>query len=70
VFWRPERKLMPNRILREGILESERIDKIGPMSELFYRRLMSVDRCTLCGFDFEDCLCWLDEDYDEQANGT
>lgn len=33
---------MPNRILREGILESDRIDKIGPMSEIFYRRLMSV----------------------------
>lgn len=33
---------LPNRILREGILESERIDKIGPMAELFYRRLMSV----------------------------
>lgn len=33
---------MPNRLLREGILESERIDKLGPMSELFYRRLMSV----------------------------
>lgn len=33
---------MPTRLLREGILESERVDKIGPMSELFYRRLMSV----------------------------
>lgn len=33
---------MPNRLLREGILESERIDKLGPLSELFYRRLMSV----------------------------
>lgn len=33
---------MPNRILREGILESERIHKIGPMAELFYRRLMSI----------------------------
>jgi len=33
---------LPNRILREGILESERIHKIGPMAELFYRRLMSI----------------------------
>lgn len=33
---------MPNRILREGILESERIHRISPMAELFYRRLMSI----------------------------
>jgi len=33
---------LPNRILREGILESERIHKISPMAELFYRRLMSI----------------------------
>ncbi len=33
---------MPSRILREGILESERIHKVGPMAELFYRRLMSI----------------------------
>lgn len=33
---------MPNRILREGILESERIHKVGPMAQLFYRCLMSI----------------------------
>lgn len=33
---------MPNRILREGILSSERINSLTPNAELFYRRLMSV----------------------------
>lgn len=33
---------MPNRVLREGILTSERIAALSPMAELFYRRLMSV----------------------------
>ena len=33
---------MPNRILREGILDSEAVNKLGPQAELFYRRLMSV----------------------------
>lgn len=33
---------MPNRILREGILTSERIDLLNFEEELFYRRLMSV----------------------------
>ena len=35
---------MPNRILREGILSSERVDKIAddPAYEVFYRRLFSV----------------------------
>lgn len=33
---------MPNRILREGILESERIHKVSPLAELFYRRIMSI----------------------------
>ena len=33
---------MPNRILREGILTSERVNKLSPQAELFYRRLMSV----------------------------
>lgn len=32
---------MPNRILREGIIESERINSLSPEAELFYRRLMS-----------------------------
>ncbi len=32
---------MPNRILREGIIESERINELTPEAELFYRRLMS-----------------------------
>jgi hypothetical protein len=33
---------LPNRILREGILTSERINDLSPAGELFYRRLMSV----------------------------
>jgi hypothetical protein len=33
---------MPNRILREGILTSERIAGLGWPAEVFYRRLMSV----------------------------
>ncbi len=33
---------MPNRIVREGILTSERINALSPNAELFYRRLMSV----------------------------
>lgn len=33
---------MPNRILREGILESSKINALGLEAELFYRRLMSV----------------------------
>lgn len=33
---------MPNRILREGILTSERVNLLGWAEEVFYRRLMSV----------------------------
>lgn len=33
---------MPNRILREGILSSERIEMLTFPGEVFYRRLMSV----------------------------
>ena len=33
---------MPNRIIREGILTSDRVDSLSPNAELFYRRLMSV----------------------------
>lgn len=33
---------MPNRILRDGILTSERVNELGSMEEVFYRRLMSV----------------------------
>lgn len=33
---------MPNRIIREGILSSERVNSLSPNAELFYRRLMSV----------------------------
>lgn len=33
---------MPNRLLREGILSSRRVDALSPLAELFYRRLMSV----------------------------
>lgn len=33
---------MPNRIIREGILTSERVNLLSPNAELFYRRLQSV----------------------------
>lgn len=33
---------MPNRILREGILASERVNVLSAPAEVFYRRLMSV----------------------------
>lgn len=33
---------MPNRILREGILSSERIEALSWFEEVFYRRLLSV----------------------------
>lgn len=33
---------MPNRILREGILTSDRVNALSLGAELFYRRLMSV----------------------------
>lgn len=33
---------MPSRIVREGILTSERVNALSPNAELFYRRLMSV----------------------------
>jgi hypothetical protein len=32
---------MPNRIIREGILTSERVDSLDAPAEVFYRRLMS-----------------------------
>lgn len=33
---------MPTRLIRDGILTSERINMLSPNAELFYRRLMSV----------------------------
>src|SRR3954454_20142316 len=33
---------MPNRIIREGILRSRRVNALSEQAELFYRRLMSV----------------------------
>lgn len=33
---------MPNRVLRESILDSEAVNSLSPEAELFYRRLMSV----------------------------
>lgn len=33
---------MPNRILRDGILTSEKVARLGWAAEVFYRRLMSV----------------------------
>jgi hypothetical protein len=35
-------QVMPNRILREGILTSPNVAKLGWAEEVFYRRLMSV----------------------------
>ena len=32
---------MPNRIIREGILTSDRVDQLDPPAEVFYRRLLS-----------------------------
>lgn len=32
---------MPSRILREGILTSDRVNQLSPEAEVFYRRLMS-----------------------------
>lgn len=32
---------MPNRIIREGILTSDRVEQLDPPAEVFYRRLMS-----------------------------
>jgi len=32
---------MPNRIIREGILSSDRVDQLDAAAEVFYRRLMS-----------------------------
>lgn len=33
---------MPSRLLREGILDSEAVNRLSPVEEVFYRRLMSV----------------------------
>ena len=33
---------MPTRVVREGILDSERVGALSPLAELFYRKLMSV----------------------------
>jgi hypothetical protein len=33
---------MPNRILREGILDSDKVERLSFHAEVFYRRLMSV----------------------------
>lgn len=33
---------MPNRIIREAILTSERVDVLSPEAEVFYRRILSV----------------------------
>ena len=33
---------MPNMILREGILTSERVNSLTTEEEIFYRRLISV----------------------------
>lgn len=38
----PRSLIMPNRILREGILTSETVSELGWAEEVFYRRLMSV----------------------------
>lgn len=33
---------MPNRILRDGILDSEKVDALSIYAEVFYRRMMSI----------------------------
>ena len=33
---------MPERLIREGILESDSVNNLSPEAELFYRRIMSV----------------------------
>lgn len=33
---------MPNRIIRDGILESHAVNRLSPEAELFYRRLLSI----------------------------
>jgi hypothetical protein len=33
---------MPNRILRDGILDSKRVSELSPAAELFYRKLLSL----------------------------
>lgn len=33
---------MPNRILRDGILDSDRVDRLSVPAEVFYRRLLSA----------------------------
>jgi hypothetical protein len=33
---------VPNRIVRPGILSSDRVNALSPDAEVFYRRLMSV----------------------------
>jgi hypothetical protein len=33
---------VPDRIVRAGILDSDRVDQLDPPSEVFYRRLMSI----------------------------
>src|SRR4051812_12013188 len=33
---------MPNRVVRDGILKSARVNALSLLAELFYRRLMSV----------------------------
>ncbi|MDE2106866.1 MAG: hypothetical protein KGL39_57150, partial [Patescibacteria group bacterium] len=35
-------EVMPNRIIRDGVLTSERVNALSERAELFYRRLMSV----------------------------
>ena len=45
---------MPNRILREGILTSRRVDRLSEKAELFYRRAMSkLDDYGRCEADVE-----------------
>ncbi len=33
---------LPNRIIRDGILESHAVNRLSPEAELFYRRLLSI----------------------------
>jgi hypothetical protein len=40
-FFRGEVSNLPSRILRDGIIDSERVNRLSPRAELFYRRLLS-----------------------------
>ena len=40
--WKNHKKIMPTRVVREGINSSERVNALTERAELFYRKLMNV----------------------------